>query len=47
MSTPETPKEVKTHEKCTCTKSISKLEKEIAVLRAEIALLRSVLKGGK
>lgn len=38
-------KETKKTEKCTCTKRIITLEKEVAKLKAEIELLRRVLRG--
>lgn len=40
-------KETKTTEKCTCTKRLVALEKEVANLKREISLLRGVLKGGR
>ena len=47
MATEQTPqKETKT-EKCTCTKRIVALEKQVAELKAEIALLRAVLGGSR
>lgn len=48
MATEQTPqsKETKT-EKCTCTKRIVALEKEVAQLKHEISLLREVIKGGR
>ena len=42
-----TQKETKNTEKCTCTKRIVALEKQVADLKAEIALLRAVLQGGR
>ena len=48
MATEQTPqKETKNTEKCTCTKRIVALEKQVADLKAEIALLRAVLQGGR
>lgn len=40
-------KGTKSTEKCTCSKRIVALEKQVADLRAEIALLRAVLQGGR
>ena len=50
MATPQeqaTQKETKNTEKCTCTKRLVALEKQVADLKAEIALLRAVLQGGR
>lgn len=49
MAQEQTPqsKETKTTEKCTCTKRILALEKQVAKLKAEIDLLRLVIKGGR
>ena len=49
MATEQTTqsKETKTTEKCTCTKRIVALEKQVAKLNAEIELLRRVMKGGR
>jgi hypothetical protein len=46
MTTQTAQKENKT-EKCTCTKRIVALEKQVAELKREIALLRGVIKGGR
>ena len=48
MATEQTTqnKETKT-EKCTCTKRIVALEKQVAELKREISLLRGVIKGGR
>lgn len=40
-------KETKSTEKCTCTKRIVTLEKEVAKLKREISLLRGVIKGSR
>ena len=42
-----TQKETKSTEKCTCTKRIVALEKQVAELNREISLLRGVIKGGR
>ena len=42
-----TQKETKLTEKCTCTKRIVALEKQLSELKDEIALLRAVLGGGR
>ena len=42
-----TQKETKSTEKCTCTKRLVALEKQVSELKAEIALLRAVLGGGR
>lgn len=50
MATPQeqaTQKETKLTEKCTCTKRIVTLEKQVNELKAEIALLRLVLRSAK
>lgn len=49
MATEQTTqnKETKSTEKCTCTKRIVALEKEVVELKREIGLLRGVIKGSR
>lgn len=48
MATEQQPqKETKTTTKCTCTKKLIAIEKDIALLKAEILRLRAVIKGGR